>query len=136
LVIEYSDRAKPSIEGVIGLYRAVGWSSADKPAALHGGLLASHSLMTAWDAELLVGLASAISDGHLVVYYPHLVVHPEYQGRGIGTALMKMMLARYGGFHQQALLADGRAIDFYKGLGFSRAGSTEPLWIFDGHEHD
>lgn len=35
-----------------------------------------------------------------------------------------------------ALLADGRAIDFYKKLGFVRAGSTEPLWIFDGHEHD
>ena len=37
---------------------------------------------------------------------------------------------------QQALMADGRAIGFYKKLGFTRAGATEPLWIFDGHEHD
>jgi ribosomal protein S18 acetylase RimI-like enzyme len=136
MVIQYSDNTKPSMEDVLGLYKRVGWSSADKPAALHGGLLASHSLVTAWDGELLVGLGNAISDGHLVAYFPHLVVHPDYQGQGIGSALMRMMMSKYRGFHQQALIADGRAIDFYKKLGFTRAGSTEPLWIFDGHEHD
>jgi GNAT superfamily N-acetyltransferase len=134
--IRYSDEAKPSRNEVLELYRAVRWSSADKPDALHSGLLASHSLVTAWDEALLVGLGNAISDGHLVVYFPHLVVRPEYQGKGIGTELMGRMMKRYHGFHQQALLADGRAVGFYKKLGFSRAGSTEPLWIFDGHEHD
>jgi GNAT superfamily N-acetyltransferase len=44
-----------------------------------------------------VGLGNAISDGHLVVYFPHLVVHPEYQGRGIGNGPMKMMMSRYRG---------------------------------------
>lgn len=134
--IHYSDDAKPTAEEVVGLYRAVDWSSANKPEALHAGLLASHSLVTAWDDDLLVGLGNALSDGHLVVYFPHLVVHPKYQGQGIGTKLMDMMMTRYRGFHQQALLADGRAIAFYRKLGFTRAGSTEPLWIFDGHEHD
>jgi GNAT superfamily N-acetyltransferase len=136
MAIRYSDDSKPSMDDVVRLYRAVKWSSAEKSVALHKGLLASHSLVTAWDAELLVGLGNAISDGHLVVYFPHLVVHPEYQGQGIGSALMKMLMATYRGFHQQALLADGRAIDFYKKIGFTRAGSTEPLWIFDGHEHE
>jgi ribosomal protein S18 acetylase RimI-like enzyme len=135
-VIDYSDDKKPALGAVLDLYRAVDWSSAGKPEALYKGLLASHSLVTAWNGEALVGLGSAISDGHLVVYFPHLVVSPEFQGRGIGTRLMTMMMARYRGFHQQALIADGRAIDFYKKLGFVRAGATEPLWIFDGHEHD
>ena len=66
--------------------------------------------MTAWDEALLVGLGSAISDGHLVVYFPHLLVRPEYQRSGIGTELMARMMNRYRGFHQQALLADCRAI--------------------------
>jgi GNAT superfamily N-acetyltransferase len=136
VVIGYSDDKKPSLSEVIDLYRSVGWSSADKPDALHKGLVASHSLVTAWDGEVLAGLGNAISDGHLVVYFPHLVVRPAYQGRGIGTGLMTRLMARYRGFHQQALLADGRAIEFYKKLGFKRAGATEPLWIFDGHEHD
>jgi ribosomal protein S18 acetylase RimI-like enzyme len=136
MAIRYSNDTKPSMVDAIGLCRSVAWPSADKPAALQGGLLASHSLMTAWEGESLVGLGNAISDGHLVVYFPHLVVHPDYQGQGIGSALMNMMMSKYRGFHQQALLADGRAIDFYKKLGFTRAGLTEPLWIFDGHEHD
>jgi GNAT superfamily N-acetyltransferase len=136
MTIRYSDEMKPSMAEVVELYRTVQWSSADKPDALHAGLVASHSLVTAWDEKLLVGLGNAISDGHLVVYFPHLIVRPEYQGKGIGTELMARMMKRYRGFHQQALLADGRAVDFYKRLGFSRAGSTEPLWIFDGHEHD
>ena len=135
-VIRFSDDRKPTKVEVIDLYRSVGWSSADKPDALHKGLLASHSLITAWDDETLVGLGNAISDGHLVVYFPHMVVRPDYQGRGIGTQLMTRMMERYRGFHQQALIADGRAIDFYKKLGFVRAGATEPLWIFDGREHD
>jgi len=136
VAIRYDKHVKPALGEVLALYRAVSWSSAEKPGALHAGLLASHSLVTAWDHDRLVGLGSAISDGHLVVYYPHLVVHPEYQGRGIGTGVMTRLMARYEGFHQQALLADGRAIDFYKKLGFVRAGATQPLWIFGGHEHD
>jgi GNAT superfamily N-acetyltransferase len=134
--IDYSNDKKPDIEEVLELYRFLGWSSADKPTALHQGLLASHSLVTAWDTELLVGLGSAISDGSLLVYFTHLLVRPDYQGRGIGTELMIRMMARYKNFHQQTVLADGRAVDFYKTLGFVRAGSTEPLWIFNGHEHD
>ena len=134
--VRYSEDEKPAIADVLALYRSVGWSSADKPDALHKGLLGAHSLITAWDDAMLIGLGSAISDGHLVVYFPHMVVRPDYQGRGIGTQLMTRMMARYRGFHQQALIADGRAIDFYTKLGFVRAGATEPLWISDGHEHD
>jgi len=91
--------------------------------------------VTAWDSERLIGLGNAISDGFLVVYYPHLLVLPDYHGRGIGMQLMKMLMARYDGFHQQMLVADGRAIDFYRKCGFRRAGNTEPMWIYAGSDH-
>jgi GNAT superfamily N-acetyltransferase len=102
---------------------------------LHNALLASHSLVTAWDGQKLVGLGNAISDGHLVVYYPHLLVLPDYQGRGIGMRLMQMLMAHYKGFHQHMLVADGRALAFYRKCGFERAGKTEPMWIYAGHDH-
>ena len=120
---------------VIALYRANGWSSAEKPDQLLAALRNSHSLVTARSEGALIGLGNAISDGHLVVYFPHLLVLPDYQGQGVGRKMMLALQARYAGFHQQMLTADGKAIDFYKSLGFSRAGNTEPMWIYAGDEH-
>jgi ribosomal protein S18 acetylase RimI-like enzyme len=133
--IHYSETRDLPLESVLTLYRANEWSSAEKPELLHKALLASHSLVTAWDGSKLVGLGNAISDGHLVVYYSHLLVLPDYQGRGIGRRLMQMLMERYHGFHQHILVADGRAIDFYRKCGFERAGKTEPMWIYAGHDH-
>lgn len=120
---------------VVRLYRANGWSSADKPAQLMAALRNSHTLVTARIGAELAGLGNAISDGHLVVYFPHMLVHPDHQGKGIGRLMMEAMLGRYAGFHQMMLTADGGAIDFYKALGFERAGKTEPMWIYAGNEH-
>ena len=120
---------------VIALYRANEWSSAEKPAQLLAALRNSHSLVTARLNGQLIGIGNAISDGHLVVYFPHMLVHPNHQGQGVGKEMMKAMQEKYVGFHQQMLIADGRAIDFYRSLGFSRAGKTEPMWIFAGSEH-
>lgn len=133
--IDYSETRQLAQEAVLALYRANDWSSAQKPELLLKALLAPYSLVTAWDGERLVGLGNAISDGHMFVYYPHLLVLPEYQGRGIGTELMRKLMARYEGFHQHMLIADGRAQDFYRKCGFERAGKTEPMWIYSGNDH-
>src|SRR5437016_13202695 len=133
--IEYTEKRNLPLDGVLALYRANGWSAAEKPDLLHSGLLASHALVIAWDGTKLVGLGNTLSDGHLVVYYSHLLVLPEYQWRGIGTRLMELLMAHYQGFHQHILVADGRAIEFYRKRGFHRAGKTEPMWIYAGHDH-
>ena len=133
--IVYSDTRDIPLEAILRLYSAVEWSSASKPNELRDALMNSHSLLTAWDGVRLVGLGNAISDGHLVVYYPHLLVDPEYQSQGIGSELMRRLKAIYGGFHQHVLIADGRAIDFYEKCGFTRAGKTEPMWIYEGKDH-
>ncbi len=122
-------------EEALSIYRINKWSSAEKPQELMAGLRNSHSLVTARISGVLVGIGNAISDGHLVVYYPHLLVHPEHQGKGIGRKMMKALLKKYSAFHQQMLVADGKAIGFYESLGFKRAGQTEPMWIYSGSEH-
>ena len=114
-------------EKIIALYRANGWSAADKPAELYNALRNCDCLVTAWDGDKLVGLGNAISDGHLVVYYPHLLVHPAYQGNGIGRMIVARLQERYGHFHMQMLVADREAVDFYEKVGFTRAGDTQPM---------
>jgi len=133
--ITYSESKDIQVDQVIKLYKAVEWSAADKPDDLYNALLNSHSLISAWHEGQLVGIGNSISDGHLVVYYPHLLVHPDFQGKGIGGEIVRRILKKYANFHQQILIADGKAIDFYRKLGFARAGKTEPLWIYAGNEH-
>lgn len=133
--ITISETRTIEIEEVIALYKANAWSSAEKPNQLYKALINSHSLVTAWSDDKLVGLGNAISDGYLVVYYPHLLVHPDYQGKGIGYKIVEKMQEKYSGFHMQMLTADGKAIDFYEKVGFKKAGETQPMWIYGGEEH-
>ncbi|MFV8781010.1 GNAT family N-acetyltransferase [Microbulbifer sp. SA54] len=120
---------------ILKLYRANKWSSAEKPDRLIPALRNSHTLVTARVSGVLVGVGNAISDGHLVVYYPHMLVDPAFHGKGVGRKMMQAMQDIYGDFHQQMLTADGDAIEFYKALGFERAGNTEPMWVYAGDEH-
>lgn len=120
---------------VLDLYQANHWSSAEKPARLLAALRHSHALVTARAETRLIGLGNAISDGYLVVYYPHMLVHPDYHRQGIGKKMMRALQAKYADFHQQMLTADGDAVDFYRALGFARAGNTQPMWIYAGSEH-
>lgn len=133
--VEYSFDDQLTQTEVIELYETNAWSSAKKPRALMDALNNSHSVVTARVDSKLVGLANAISDGHLVVYYPHMLVHPEYQRLGIGTGIMKRLIKKYSNFHQQQLTADGYAVAFYESLGFERSGKTEPMWIYEGDDH-
>jgi GNAT superfamily N-acetyltransferase len=135
MVVEIKETKDVSQNDVISIYKANRWSSAEKPDQLYNALLNSHSLITAWHNQKLVGLGNAISDGYLVVYYPHLIVHPEYQGKGVGKLILKKFQEKYGNFHQQILVADGKAIDFYEKCGFEKAGDTKSMWIYQGKDH-
>ena len=134
--ITYRETRDIGVDQIVRLYRKNGWSAADKPQQLRAALIDSHALVSGWDGDTLVGIGNAISDGHLVVYYPHLLVLPDYQGQGIGRAIMERLKSKYEGFHQHMLVADRDAVGFYKRCGFQRAGSTEPMWIYEGGDHD
>ncbi len=133
--VEISLEGKFTEEEIVNLYTANGWSSANKPKELMAALKNSHGLAIARIAGQLVGLGNAISDGFLVVYYPHLLVHPDYHGRGIGRKLLQALQRKYSNIHQQMLVADGQAVDFYRSVGFVRAGDTVPMWIYEGDDH-
>ncbi len=120
---------------VVALYKANAWSSAEKPQQLLAALRNSDALVTARVDGRLVGLGNAISDRHLVVYFPHMLVHPEFQRQGVGRALMGVLMQKYDSFHQQMRTADGEAVEFYKSMEFNRAGKTEPMWVYAGNDH-
>mgnify|MGYP001453633736 CR=1 FL=1 len=120
---------------VLEIYQKNFWSAAEKPDLLFKALKNSDELVLAYLDNRIVGLGNAISDGYLVVYYPHLIVHPDFQGQGIGSLILQHLKSLYSGFHQQMLTADGKAIDFYEKNGFKKASSTQSMWIYQGTDH-
>ena len=93
-----SEQRDLPFDAVVALYKGNAWSSAEF-AKLYAALRDSHTLISAWVGDKLVGIGIATtSDGHLVVYYPHLLVLPEFQGCGVGGAILERLKARYRGF--------------------------------------
>ena len=125
--ITYSATHAVPRDQILALYTANQWSSAKRPDELCKGLANSAALITAWDDDQLVGLGSALTDGHLVVYFPHLLVHPDYHRRGIGTEIVMNLKNKFAGFHQQILVAENHAIAFYESCGFDVMGDKTPM---------
>jgi len=74
----------------------------------------------AYENEKLLGIIRVVGDGHSIVFIQDIVVLPEYQRHGIGTALLKKVLDTYAHVYQKTLLTDNteKTILFYKSLGF------------------
>ena len=116
---EYKDFNENEIRS---LYDSVGWTAytRDMPA-LEKGYRNSLLILAAYEGDQLAGIARAVGDGATIVFIQDILVKPDRQHQGIGTALLKAMLDRYANVRQIELTTDSRpeTIAFYKSLGFS-----------------
>ena len=106
---------------ILPLYESVGWVFYCKhPEVLEKAYANSLCTLAAYEDEKLVGLIRSVGDGHTILFIQDLLVYPEYQRRGIGTALMKAVLEKYSHVYQIELATDNTAktIAFYKSFGF------------------
>ena len=104
------------------LYAAVGWTAytEDLPA-LERGFQSSLLVLAAYEGGVLIGLIRVVGDGATVVFVQDLLVAPQKQRQGVGTALLKAVLDRYSNVRQLLLTTDNtpKTVAFYKSLGFS-----------------
>ncbi|MDB9456727.1 GNAT family N-acetyltransferase [Dolichospermum circinale CS-1225] len=52
----------------------------------------SEPVISVWDKELLIGFARATSDGIYRATIWDVVIHPDYQGNGLGSKLIETVL--------------------------------------------
>ena len=73
-------------------------------------------MLTAWDNPKLVGLIRIVGDSHTIIYIQDILVLKEYQGQGIGSKLLRLILEKYKSIHQIVLMTDNtkETISFYK----------------------
>ena len=84
------------------------------------GMLANADLtVTAWDGELLVGVARSVTDFHYCCYLSDLAVDEAYQRQGIGVELIAHTQAQLGPRCNLILLAAPAAADYYGHIGFN-----------------
>jgi ribosomal protein S18 acetylase RimI-like enzyme len=102
---------------------AVGWSRRPlrkvKKAIEHSFLVAS-MWQVRGNKRRLIGFARATSDHAFNATIWDVVVHPEFQSRGLGKALMKYVLKKLRSeeISNVTLFADPHVVDFYRSLGF------------------
>lgn len=117
-------------ENIQQLFLSVEWESASHPNDLYSAILNSHSVATAWDSGRLIGLANAMSDGSMAVYFHYVLTDPDYQGQGVGKKIMKMMLEKYHDMHTKVLVSYPKAVGFYESLGFEPEETSTPMYVF------
>jgi ribosomal protein S18 acetylase RimI-like enzyme len=117
-MIFYSETIEGISAGDLGGF-FVGWPNPPAPAT-HLRILAGSAaiVLARGDATgQVVGFITAISDGVSCAYIPHLEVLPAYQGRGIGSELVRRMLAQLRHIYMIDLICDTDVQPFYERLG-------------------
>ena len=111
-------------EEILGLYESVGWINYLRrretlPRAFENSLC----VLGAYEGDSLIGFLRAVGDGVTVLFVQDLLVRPDWQRKGVGTALMCELLRRFPKIYQIELLADRtEALSaFYSSLGFRGA---------------
>jgi GNAT superfamily N-acetyltransferase len=106
---------------IIRLYTEVGWSSyTENMSALEQGYKNSLLVLAAYENEELLGIIRVVGDGFTIVFVQDILVFPEKQRQGVGTALLKAVLAQYPDVRQIELITDNtpKTVAFYKSSGF------------------
>ncbi len=107
----------------LAIRRKVGWKILRKEQAKKA-LENSLYVVAAYENDTLVGMGRIVGDGAVICYVQDLIVIPESQGNGIGSAILKRLTAYVEELRQEhsemmlcLMCAKGREL-FYEKHGF------------------
>ena len=94
----------------------------------------SEPVISVWDRELLIGFARATSDGIYRATIWDVVIHPDYQGNGLGSKLVETVLShpRMQKVERVYLMTTHQE-EFYKKIGFQVNNTT--TMVLDNHSN-
>jgi GNAT superfamily N-acetyltransferase len=109
---------RPDAPTMAGLLRSVGWDGqAAVPSVLASAIDGTPEFAAAWDGDRLVGTARSLTDGALQALIATVVVHPRYQGLGVGERMMHALIDGHDGVRFALAAAPGMDA-WYRKLGF------------------
>ena len=123
-MIEYRLGNDVDLDVVIDVYRDSTLGErrpVDERERMKQMLAAANLVVTAWDGDLMVGVARSLSDFTFCTYLSDIAVRRSHQRSGIGKELMRQT-QQAGGTATVFLFAAPAAVDYYPHVGFT-AGS-------------
>jgi predicted N-acetyltransferase YhbS len=122
IMIHYRVGNDLDLDAVIDLYRAstLGERRPLGDLMRMAAMLRNANLVvTAWDAELLVGISRALTDFSYATYLSDLAVRVSHQRSGIGKELIRQTQAAAGPQATLILLSAPGAVSYYPHVGFT-----------------
>lgn len=129
-MLEYRYGNDLDVDAVLDLYVASTLGvrrPIDDRAIVEDMLRHANLVVTAWDGEVLVGIARTLTDFGYVGYLSDLAVRLSHQRSGIGEALIERTRERMGPRSMLVLLAAPAARGYYPKIGFEAHPSAWTL---------
>ena len=91
--ITYSTNLPPA-DKYFELFETTGWNEKYKltPDELAQAVSNSQFTVSAYDENRLVGFGRIVTDGILHAMIYEMIIHPDYQRKGIGAEILKLLL--------------------------------------------
>ena len=118
MIFKYNERV--NVQELCDLRQSVGWNRMEKKMA--DPRLKSYYHIAVYEEEnqKLIGFVDSVSNGVTDAYIQDLMVHPVFQGKGLGSELMNKMIEylKKAGVYMISVLYDESLKDFYVRFGF------------------
>jgi len=127
--ITYRENA-PDHNAYFALFKTTGWNAKYRatPSDLATAIENSWYTLSAYDEEQLVGFGRVMCDGVMHAMIFDVIVHPTHQRRGIGSAILKRLIAvcRDENIRDVQLFAANDMRSFYEEHGFTLRPDSAP----------
>lgn len=105
------------------------WANDRRPSDMAKAIANSNPIVTAWDMQQdmqqLIGFSRATSDGVFRATIWDVVIHPEYQGAGLGRRLVETLIAHpHMNKVERTYLMTTHQQRFYERIGFEQNSTT------------
>ena len=123
--ITYRKNAPVTAQAVADLFRSSGIRRpVDDLPRMQRMIDPADFTLTAWDGDVLVGIARTLTDWSHCAYLSDLAVRGEYQKQGIGKELMARTRTELGDEVMLLLLSAPNAMSYYPHTGYTRADNA------------
>ena len=115
---EIRDTTDVEPEAALALFRTVDWADRRSLESVGPALAGTYLLITGWHDGQCVGIVRVLSDGVYRALIEDVIVHPDFQGQGLGRLMLEATVAHPKVRDLEAVFLFTSSPGFYERFGF------------------